>query len=100
MNVHLSQVAGARAERDTLADQNAALARTTHQLMAGAPTLEGSLSLGSVGSLGVPASAPVSFSGGGTDGSVGPLPVRQRALSEPASAVPETTAGKQNVCCV
>lgn len=66
--------------------------------MSGAPTLEGSLSLGSVGSLGVPMSGPVSFSGGTADGSVGPLPVRQRALSEPASAVPESTtatAGEQ-----
>jgi hypothetical protein len=88
------QVAGARAERDTLADQNAALARTTHQLMAGGPSSQhdGSMSPGGVGSLGSlagPVSAPVSFSGGAGEGSSGPLPVRPRAVSEPTSAVPE-----------
>jgi hypothetical protein len=87
------QVAGARAERDTLADQNAALARTTHQLMAGGTSSQhdGSMSPGGVGSLGSlvgPVSAPVSLSGAAGDGSISLLPVRPRVLSEPASAEP------------
>ena len=90
------QVAGARAERDTLADQNAALARTTHQLMTGSPAdLDVSFSSGGVGSLSTavslsaePLSTPASYGGGGV-GSIGVgaagVAVRQRAASDPVS---------------
>lgn len=82
------QVAGARAERDTLADQNATLARTTHQLMAGpaADTPPGSTSAaaaaaGQQGTL----SAPVSISSGLGDSSFVSTAMRQRAASDPVS---------------
>jgi len=101
----LLQVAGARAERDTLADQNTALARTTHQLMAGtaAPGSGpyGSSGIGSINGDGVggrgsappgpSASAPVSLNGAAADGSCnGQGLLRQRALSDPSAA---TAAG-------
>lgn len=97
----LLQVAGARAERDTMADQAAALARTTHQLMAGGGTAagaqDGSMSPGGVGSLGggpvsTPLSAPVSLEKGGSG--VASLQLRQRAASEPQASAADA-AGEQ-----
>lgn len=103
----LLQVAGARAERDTLADQNAALARTTHQLMAGTAApgsgAYGSSGIGSISGDGVgggngsapagpSASAPVSLNGAAADTSAQGLQ-RQRALSDPSAVTAEGGAG-------
>lgn len=85
-----------------MADQAAALARTTHQLMAGGGTAagaqDGSMSPGGVGSLGggpvlMKLSAPVSLEGGGSGG-MASLQPRQRAASEPQASAADA-AGEQ-----